>query len=76
VAEATPLLEAARTVPDAIQRAALLAETERQMASATLFISLAAPVRWSLTRGIANFVENRFARHPLTNLRDRPQRRD
>jgi peptide/nickel transport system substrate-binding protein len=77
VPEVDPLLETARTTLSAIERASLFALAERQMSDATLFMPLAAPVRWSLTaRGISNFVENRFARHPLTSLRDRPQRRD
>ena len=36
----------------------------------TLFIPVAAPVRWSLVaRGLAGFAENRFARHTLVSLR-------
>ena len=77
VADAAPLLEAARTTLNATERANLFAQAERQMVDATVFLPLAAPVRWSLSaRGISNFVENRFARHPLTSLRDQPQRRD
>jgi peptide/nickel transport system substrate-binding protein len=77
VPAADPLLEAARTTLNAGERASLFAQAERQMSEASVFMPLAAPVRWSLTaRGISNFVENRFARHPLTSLRDRPQRRD
>ncbi len=77
VPTADPLLEAARTTRDAGERASLFAQAERQMSDATLFMPLTAPVRWSLAAsGISNFVENRFARHPLTSLRDRLQRRD
>ena len=77
VPAADPLLEAARKTLNATERAGLFSQAERQMVDATLFLPLAAPVRWSLSaRGISNFVENRFARHPLTSLRDRPQRRD
>ena len=71
--ETDKLLAAARTTPFAPQRNALLAEAERQMRKQVLFMPIAAPVRWSLVRGnIPGFAENRFGRHPLTNLRQRP----
>lgn len=68
---ADQLIEAARLTGFAPQRAAFFAEAEAQMREAVLFMPVAAPVRWSLTaRGILGFSENRFARHPLTGLRD------
>jgi oligopeptide transport system substrate-binding protein len=71
--EADALLDAARLARDARQRSALFAEAERLMREQTLFIPLAAPVRWSLVaNGLPGFVENRFARHPLWNLREPP----
>lgn len=72
--EADELLDAARLARDASQRAGLFAEAERQMREQTLFIPLAAPVRWSLVgRDLPGFAENRFARHPLTGLRNSPE---
>lgn len=69
--EADPLLEAARAAPIAAQRAALFAEAARIMDERTLFIPLAAPIRWSLISGrISGFAGNRFARHTLTGLQD------
>ena len=69
--EIDELLDAARLAPVAAQRSALLAEAERRMREDVLFIPIAAPVRWSLVgRGIPGFAENRFARHPLTGLRN------
>ncbi|HVF83449.1 MAG TPA: ABC transporter substrate-binding protein [Sphingomicrobium sp.] len=69
--EIDELLDAARVVPVAAQRSALLAEAERRMREEVLFIPIAAPVRWSLVaRGIPGFVENRFGRHPLSDLRN------
>lgn len=71
--EADELLIAARAAPVAAQRNALLAEAERKIRESSLFLPIAAPVRWSLVaRGLPGFAENRFARHPLTNLRNRP----
>lgn len=71
--EADELLSAARAAPIAQQRNALLAEAERTIREESLFLPLAAPVRWSLVaRGLPGFAENRFAIHPLSNLRNRP----
>ena len=51
---------------------AFFTEVERQMRDGVLFIPVAAPVRWSLVgRGLEGFAENRFARHPLSALRER-----
>jgi peptide/nickel transport system substrate-binding protein len=69
--EADRLLDAARLTGFAPQRSAFFAEAERQMREAVLFIPVAAPVRWSLAgRGLEGFSENRFARHPLSALRE------
>lgn len=71
--EADPLIEAARSAPVAVQRAALLNEAARIMDGQTLFIPLAAPVRWSLVSNrISGFAGNRFARHTLTGLQELP----
>jgi peptide/nickel transport system substrate-binding protein len=71
------LLDAARLTGFAPQRSTFFAEAERQMREAALFIPVAAPIRWSLTgKGITGFAENRFARHPLTGLRERQATRD
>jgi oligopeptide transport system substrate-binding protein len=41
------------------------------MDDANLFISVAAPVRWSLVSGrVPGFAENSFARHTLVGLAD------
>lgn len=71
--EADSRLEAARVTLDAGERARLFSEAERLMRDRVLFIPLTAPVRWSLVRGLPGFVENRFARHGLTDLRTRPE---
>lgn len=71
--EADELLAAARTAPVAAQRNALFADAERLIREQTLFLPIAAPVRWSLvSRALPGFAENRFARHTLTNLRNQP----
>lgn len=71
--EADERLDAARLTRDARERARLFYEAERMMRENVLFIPIAAPVRWSLVRGLPGFVENRFARHGLTDLRRRPE---
>ncbi len=71
--EADELMDAAREAPMVQQRNALLAEAERVLRGKSLFLPIAAPVRWSLVaRDLPGFAENRFARHPLSNLRNRP----
>ena len=75
VAEAGPLMDAARAAPVAAQRAALLAEAARLMDEQQLFIPIAAPIRWALVSGrIEGFAGNRFARHTLTSLEERLNR--
>lgn len=71
-ADADALLDSARDTPVPAQRAALFGEAEKRMEAASLFIALAAPIRWNLvSRDLPGFQENRFARHPLTGLTSR-----
>ncbi len=73
--EADELMDSAREAAVAVQRTAMLAEAGRLLDGETLFIPLAAPIRWSLVSDDVNgFAENIFARHPLTGLGDRPGR--
>jgi peptide/nickel transport system substrate-binding protein len=75
VEETGALLDSARTVPNPVQRGALLADAARLMDEATLFIALAAPVRWSLVGDRApGYQDNRFARHPLADVGRRSPR--
>ena len=70
---ADPLLDSARNTPVPLQRAVLLDEAADLMDQAQLFIPLAAPVRWSLVaKSLPGFVENRYARHPLAGLTEKP----
>jgi peptide/nickel transport system substrate-binding protein len=71
--EADTRLEAARMTLDARERARLFYEAERLMRDRVLFLPIATPVRWSLVARLPGFVENRFARHGLTDLRARPE---
>jgi peptide/nickel transport system substrate-binding protein len=69
VEDADPLLDEARLTPDSVQRARLFLEAAAMMDDAQLFISIAAPIRWSLVSGRApGFEENSFARHTLVGL--------
>jgi len=71
--EADQLLDAARTTLVPAQRYALLFQAARRIDDAQLFIPIAAPVRWSLVSDrIRGFAGNRFARHTLTDLQQRP----
>ncbi|MEQ7873195.1 ABC transporter substrate-binding protein [Sphingomonas sp. ASV193] len=71
--KADPLLDAARGTQVPLQRTLLLVQAAQMMDEAQLFIPLAAPVRWSLVaRTLPGFQENRYARHPLAGLKDRP----
>jgi peptide/nickel transport system substrate-binding protein len=72
-ADTDKLLDAARDTLIAAQRGALMAQAAGRIDDAQLFIPLAAPVRWSLVSGrIQGFVGNRFARHTLTDLDQKP----
>ncbi|MDQ3080404.1 MAG: ABC transporter substrate-binding protein [Pseudomonadota bacterium] len=75
VPEADALLDSARAAPDAAQRGALLGQASVLIDEATLFIALAAPVRWSLVGDRATgYEENRFSRHSLADLMRRAPR--
>ena len=71
VEAAEPLLNDARTTLNGGLRASLLLEAARLMDESQLFISIAAPIRWSLVSGrVPGFAENPFARHTLVDLTD------
>ncbi|HEX6072368.1 MAG TPA: ABC transporter substrate-binding protein [Sphingomicrobium sp.] len=71
------LLGAARTAPVPAQRYALLYDAAGRIDDAQLFIPLAAPIRWSLVASrIQGFAGNRYARHTLTDLEQKPGRED
>jgi oligopeptide transport system substrate-binding protein len=71
--DADALMDAARTATVPAQRYALLAQAAGRIEDAQLFIPLAAPVRWSLVSArIQNFAGNRYARHALTDLEQKP----
>jgi len=73
--EADKLMDDGRDTQVAAQRTAFLAEAGRMLDDKTLFLPLAAPVRWSLVSAdLPGFSENIFARHPLSGLRDKPTR--
>jgi len=73
--EADTAMDSARAATIADQRAAFINEANRLIEAQTLFIPLAAPVRWSLVGNrVQGFAENIVARHPLTSLRDRLSR--
>jgi peptide/nickel transport system substrate-binding protein len=73
--EADRLLQAAREAPVPAQRYALLAQAAGRIDDEQLFMPLAAPVRWSLVSDrILGFAGNRYARHTLTDLEQRPSR--
>ena len=73
--QADELMEAARLMPIAGQRYALLAQAAARMENAQLFIPITAPIRWSLVSGrIQNFGGNRYASHTLTDLEQQPGR--
>lgn len=72
-AEADALVTQSLTVRDPAERAELLAEAERLMLEANLFIPFGAPIRWSLVRaGVTGFADNRWSMHPLFALAQRP----
>jgi peptide/nickel transport system substrate-binding protein len=72
-AEADKLLEAARDTAIPQQRYALLAQAAALLDGEAIFIPIAAPVRWSLVSArIQGFAGNRYARHTLTDLEQKP----
>jgi ABC-type transport system substrate-binding protein len=71
--KADALVRAANAEPDALARAALLAEAEAELTALNAYIPLGAPIRWSLVRGdIQGFAENAWSFHPLFPLSQRP----
>jgi peptide/nickel transport system substrate-binding protein len=71
--DADQLLDAARQTLVPAQRYALLSQAAARIDEAQLFLPLAAPVRWSLVSGrIQGFAGNRYARHTLTDLEQKP----
>ncbi len=59
-------LVAARRTADAAQRAAAIADAERLLTEANVFIPFGSPIRWSLVRGDAvGFASNAWGWHPL-----------
>ncbi|HEX6661709.1 MAG TPA: ABC transporter substrate-binding protein [Sphingomicrobium sp.] len=71
--EIDTMLDSARRSLVAAQRYALIGQAAGLVDDQQLFIPIAAPVRWSLVSGrIRGFAGNRFARHTLTGLQERP----
>jgi peptide/nickel transport system substrate-binding protein len=71
--QADELLDGARDTLVPAQRYALLAQAAARIDGTQLFIPLAAPVRWSLvSTRIQSFAGNRYARHTLTGLEQKP----
>jgi oligopeptide transport system substrate-binding protein len=67
--KADELLEAARAAPVPAQRYALIEQAAGLITDQSLFLPIAAPVRWSLVGPrIESFTPNRFARHSLAGL--------
>ena len=75
VVQADTLLDSARAAPNAAERGALLGQAAALIDDASLFIAIAAPVRWSLVGERATgYQDNRFNRHTLADLMRRPSR--
>jgi len=75
--DADGLMDAARQSPVPAQRYALLVQAAAQIDGAQLFLPIAAPVRWSLVSArVQNFAGNRYARHTLTELEEKPSTGD
>ena len=73
--EADEMMDGARAATIAAQRNALLAQAAQRIDEQHLFISITAPIRWSLVSDrVQGFATNRFARHTLTSLRQRLDR--
>jgi ABC-type transport system substrate-binding protein len=64
--EADAALAKARRSSDPAERGELIAQAERLLTDANLFIAFGAPIRWSLVRGDAvGFATNAWGWHPL-----------
>ena len=71
--ETDQLLDSARLSQVPAQRYALLAQAAARIDDQQLFIPITAPIRWSLVaKRIQGFAGNRFARHTLTDLEEKP----
>jgi peptide/nickel transport system substrate-binding protein len=71
--DADALMDAARQTPVPGQRYAFLVQAAALIDGGELFLPIAAPVRWSLVSArVQNFAGNRYARHTLTDLEDKP----
>jgi peptide/nickel transport system substrate-binding protein len=69
VAAADAAMDQARLAPNAAARRPLLAQADRALADAALFIPLATPIRWSLVaQRLSGFKPNAFGRHPAGEL--------
>ena len=74
-AVAGALLLTALPAPAAAQRGALLGQAAALIDQASLFIAIAAPIRWSLVGDRATgYQDNRFTRHSLADLMRRTPR--
>jgi peptide/nickel transport system substrate-binding protein len=73
--EIDELLGGARETLIPAQRNALLAQAAQRIDELQLFLPIAAPIRWSLVgKRVEGFTGNRFGRHTLTGLGDKPSR--
>jgi len=73
--EADELMDGARSTPVAAQRNGLLTQAAQLIDEQQLFIPIAAPIRWSLVSDrVQGFATNRYARHSLAGLGERPDR--
>jgi len=67
------LMDAARQTPVPAQRYAFFVQAAALIDGGELFLPIAAPVRWSLVSPrVQNFAGNRYARHTLTDLEEKP----
>ena len=74
-AEVDELLTGARETLIPAQRNALLAQAAARIDELQLFLPIAAPIRWSLVGNrVEGFAGNRFGRHTLTGLGEKPSR--
>ena len=71
--ETDELMDAARDALVPAQRYALLVQAAARIDDSHVFMPLAAPIRWNLiARRIQGFAGNRYARHTLTDLEQKP----
>jgi oligopeptide transport system substrate-binding protein len=71
--ETDRILDQARDAVVPAQRYALLAQAGARIDQAHVFMPLTAPIRWSLvSRRIQSFAGNRYVRHTLTDLEQKP----